>query len=289
MGKTITLLGHAKVNLALDITGQRPDGYHMMDMINRSVDLSDRLTIKKSKGREHTLLLGAKIRDDPHNTVLRAADRVARFLETDLHPMDFEMDKKIPAMAGLGGGSADAAAAIVGINNLLELKLTDSQLQQIGLSVGADVPFCIKGGAARVKGIGEVIRPIEDACQYIMVIVKPYRKRSTAEAFRELDKGNLCHPDVQLAEKYLTAGDLAGLSGCIGNAFFNPVTDTQTGELLDRLKREGALGASMSGSGSAVFGLYQDPELAAVCVENFRKDNVLAFVSNPLDCGVSIK
>ena len=289
MNQTIVLSAHAKVNLVLDVIERLMDGYHRMDMLNRSVDLCDELYIRRSSSPTHTLTTDSMLLQLPHNLVLKAAQSVELFLGEDLPPMDFTLHKKIPAMAGLGGGSSDAAAAIIGINELLDLKLTGEEMAQIGIAVGADVPFCLVGGAARVTGIGEGIRPVTDACRYTMVILMPDRGRSTKAAFEELAYYDPVHPDVGLAERCLTAGDLNGLAGCLGNVLYNPETDLRTRDLMEQLKRDGARGACMSGSGSAVFGLFDDAERAANCVKKNHCDRLSAYVCKPVPQGVGIQ
>jgi len=285
----IRLFANAKVNLALDITGVREDGYHLMDMLNRSAGLSDILTIRKSEGKEHVLLVdGSEVSDPSSNLVMKAVREIEKMTGGAIRPLELDLTKNIPAQAGLGGGSADAAAALIGVSELLNLRLTGEELQRAAGKLGADIPFCLTGGAARVTGIGETVRPVPDNCAYSFVILMPDGGKSTAEAFREADSRILRHPDICRAERCLTRGDLEGLAQSLDNAFFDREKDALTASLIAQLLQGGALGASLTGSGAAVFGLFSDREEARACAGRCRKEGMRAWACEPAASGVAV-
>lgn len=286
----IKLAANAKINLTLDITGKRPDGYHLLDMVNRSVDLCDEVTLTRAKSGETTVRSNARfLPGDERNLALRAARALADATGAALPALDIFIKKRIPTQAGLGGGSADAAAVLVGLNDMLELGLTQKELCDIGETVGADVPFCVAGGAARVQGIGEVITPIDDNCDYSVVISMPKHGRSTREAFAAFDSGAAFHrPDTDALLRCLADGDTGGMAIHLLNVFCSAAPDEETYTLIAYLLSRGALGASMSGSGAAVFGIFADILDARRCCTALRARGLRVYATRPADQGVMI-
>ncbi|MEG2083580.1 MAG: 4-(cytidine 5'-diphospho)-2-C-methyl-D-erythritol kinase, partial [Oscillospiraceae bacterium] len=205
----IKLLARAKLNLSLDITGQRRDGYHLMDMVMRSVDLSDELTLRLAESGG--ISIASNMRFLPRgekNLAFRAAQSLCASVGMPLPSLHIDIKKNIPTQAGLGGGSADAAAVLVGLNTLFSLGLSCDELCAVGETIGADVPFCVCGGTARVRGIGELIEPIEDNCSYTVLILMPALGRSTHEAFARWNTDAIFnHPDVSGTVNALRTGD----------------------------------------------------------------------------------
>ena len=255
------LLVHAKINWTLAVTGQRPDGYHLLDMLMQSITLSDTLTVDPAETL--SLRVSGRVSDlpsDERNLVFRAA----RLLQEETgcaRGAAIHLEKRIPSQAGLGGGSADAAAALWALNRLWGLSLPDSALEALALRLGADVPFCLRGGLCRVGGIGEKLTSLPCAPRWPLVVVRPCAGLSTAEIFRAwhaAPPGPPPQPEAVLAA--CRAGDASLLPAHPGNDL-EAVSIARQPEILaacEALREAGALCGQMSGSGSAVFGVFPD-------------------------------
>ena len=252
---------HAKINLCLDITGIRPDGYHEVRMIMQELSLSDTVSIR----REETPGIRLQCSDpgipsDGRNLMVRAAERLAEFCGIGLS-VSMRLEKKIPAAAGLGGGSSDAAAVILLLDRLYGLGLSVEEMQRIGLSVGADVPYFLIGGTALAEGIGEKLTELPPCPPCGILLVKPEEGASTREIYHAFDAlREPLHPDVDQGIGALRNRNLTALALALGNSL-ERVTGGMLpviGEIEDRMRGLGALGACMSGSGPTVFGLFGD-------------------------------
>ena len=259
--KGIRLRAFAKVNYALEVRGRRPDGYHDIRSVMQSVSLADEVEIERG-GKGFELLVEpeeTEIGPPEKNTVYRAWTALQQLTGEDL-PVRIRLRKRIPAGAGLAGGSADAAATLVGLNALFGLRLDDGEIRGLGVRVGADVPFCLNGGTALGEGVGEILGPLPAPPAHHLVIAKPERSADTGAVYRLYDeltaKPRNC---VQSVVNALRAGDLSALAGSIGNDLA-PVTEKLVPEveiLRERLLGLGALGAGMTGSGTAVYGIFE--------------------------------
>lgn len=252
---SVTVLAPAKLNLTLDITGITENGYHSMDMIMQAVNLYETITVKKHKGLVVNLP-GSSVPANKFNTTIKAA--LAFFDETGLLAgADITVHKKAPVRAGMAGGSADAAGVLVALNELYGAKMSQEQLCQIGAKVGADVPFAIVGGTARVTGIGEILNPIANCPPCHIVVCMPPKGISTPEAFARFDKfGAKNHPNNNGAQQAIEKGNLKELTSCMYNVL-QECSESQYNDLIcNRLKGHGALTAMMTGSGAAVFGIF---------------------------------
>lgn len=259
--KIVEELALAKLNLTLGILYKRQDGYHAIDTIMQTVSLFDRLWIEPSRTVEVTatgMTLPAV------NTMMRAAELYRQ--ETGCGAR-IRCEKRIPAEAGLGGGSADAAAVLRGLQRLHRM-CDDRALHRIALAVGADVPFCLVGGTCRCEGVGEVLTPFWTGARLHFVLCKPERGVSTAALFRALP---LPRPRVETlrAMAALGRGDIEALAAVMQNVLEPPAIELvpEIGDLKRQLSDAGALAAQMSGSGSAVFGLFRTEEEAKAAVE----------------------
>ena len=257
-----TCKAYAKINWALDITGRREDGYHLLNMVMQRVDLCDDLAIEPAEGLALTVD-GEPAGED--NLVMKAA----RALLEDTgsaHGARMALTKRIPAQAGLGGGSADCAAALVALNDLWALGLSRSALLRIGERLGADVPFCLTGGLARVSGIGEVIEPVPGAPEIPLVLVRPGGGLSTAAVFRLWDGGGYpsARFDAAALADALLRRDLRAVNALHANALTAPAIELLPGIgcAIERLRDLGAAAAFMTGSGSTAVGAF-DSEIAA--------------------------
>ncbi|MGI5877991.1 MAG: 4-(cytidine 5'-diphospho)-2-C-methyl-D-erythritol kinase [Christensenellales bacterium] len=260
---TIVLEARAKVNLSLHVTGRRSDGYHTLDTIMASIDLADTLRIRE-RGRGITLRVEGGAPAGEENLAMRAA----RLLEplSGGRGADMLLIKRIPAQAGLGGGSADAAAALIGLNRLWGLDLPPCALARCALKLGADVPFMLTGGLARCRGVGEDIAPLPFTGGLPLLIIRGGEGLSTAAVYRALDQMGAPRPagSPDAAEDAFRRSDRACLAAALGNDLEAPAR--ALGLPVDAIRSDliesGALAARMTGSGSAFFGLYESVDAA---------------------------
>ena len=264
----LDVLAYAKLNLSLDVLERRPDGYHEMRMVMQTVDLCDRLRLETGTGKPLSMRsnLGF-LPADGRNLAAAAALRLAEDTGADWGGLSIALDKTIPVCAGLAGGSADAAAVLRGLNHLAGLHLPPERLEEIGAKVGSDVPYCVRGGTALAEGRGEVLTDLPPLPSCHVVLCKPAFSVPTPELFARLDGVRIRRrPDTAGLLSALAAGDLAGVARRMYNVFEDALPPRRAAE-IQRLKTEliqqGALGACMSGTGSALFGLFSDGEAAA--------------------------
>lgn len=265
MTKTVARNACAKINLGLDVVGVREDGYHLLRMIMQQIDLYDTLTFTASDpaGTER-----GSIRLIDESGLSPAGEdnlicRAIRMMEEkyDLHAdVDVRLIKRIPVAAGLAGGSTDAAAAFCAIRDLLVPQVSDQELMELGVRLGADIPYCIAGGTKLAEGIGEILTELPPMPECAIVLIKPEASASTAHVYRAVDElGEYHHPDIDGQIAALHAGDLQGLALRCENVL-ELVTGADLpviGSIEDFLKRQGALTARMSGSGPSVFGIFE--------------------------------
>lgn len=267
----VTESAFAKVNLTLAVTGRRPDGYHTLETVFQSVSLCDRLVLER---QETGLSLDEAAGIPAEENIITRADKLLRSEFPALGGVRVRLEKNIPAEAGLGGGSADAAAYLRGMNRLYGLGMTGERLCGLAERLGADVPFCIRGGTALATGIGEKLTPIKSSLPLWMVICKPETGCSTPAMYRRIDEmGESLRQrfTTQEAAKALEKGDLAGLCGSLYNVFEEVTALPELNEIRQELRRSGALAAMMTGSGSAVFGIFPEEDAAKVVAEKMAE------------------
>lgn len=258
----LKIQARAKINWTLDVVGTLPNGYHDLDMLMQSVTLCDQMTIEDAPGMSLSVRFPGRgyVPADETNLVLRAAAALAR--ETCCtRGANITLRKYIPVAAGMGGGSSDAAAALVGLNKLWGLGLSADDLERIGLTIGADVPFCVRGGLQRAQGVGERLTPLAIRQPLYLVAFQPCKGLSTRDVFGALHEDGIRQedrPDNEAACRALETGNVRLLGRSIGNVL-EPVSRRMRPE-IDRaicaIEATGAAGARMTGSGSAVFGVY---------------------------------
>jgi 4-diphosphocytidyl-2-C-methyl-D-erythritol kinase len=266
------LKARAKINWTLDIVGQRADGYHLMDMLMQPVTLADDITLAPAE--EITLTTGGSPllpADEKH-----LAWRAAVALKTHTGYPDgaaIHVEKHIPVGAGMGGGSADAAGVLIGLNRLWGLNLPQAELEAIGLQLGADVPFCIRGGLTRTTGIGENMENLPCGHNWPLVVIQPCEGLSTKEIFTAYHEGVVdVRPDNATAALALAKGDTQALSTSMANVM-QPVSEARRPgihEAIVALMEWGAFAARMTGSGSAVFGAFANEASAERAYEALR-------------------
>lgn len=253
----------AKLNLTLDVLGKREDGYHDMRMVMQSVSLADTVTLTRVPGEGVTLSSSLSfLPTDKKNLAVAAALRLQEVTGVELDGLNIQIDKQIPVCAGTAGGSSDAAAVLRGLNELYQIGLTLEELARIGEQVGADVPYCVLGGTALAEGRGEIVTPLPALPNCWVVMAKPGFPVSTPELFGRLDGQKVrCHPDTAGMVSALEAGDLSGIARRLFN-IFEEVLPVRKREQVEELKQSllscGALGASMTGTGPTVFGLFSE-------------------------------
>ncbi|QXM06788.1 4-(cytidine 5'-diphospho)-2-C-methyl-D-erythritol kinase [Crassaminicella indica] len=268
----IKVRGRAKINLSLDVLRRREDGYHEVKMIMHQVDLYDEIILKNI---EEGIILESDceyIPTDEGNIAYKAAKlMMEQFgIEKGVH---IYINKNIPVAAGLAGGSTDAAAVMIGLNELWGIGAEKEKLMKLGVALGADVPFCILGGAALSEGIGELLTPIEGINEWV-VLCKPNISVSTASVYKNLDVENIeKHPDT---DKMLTALGNKDLQTVVENLcnVLEPVTEKMhpiVREIKIKMMQYHAFGSLMSGSGPTVFGIYKDYSKAKSAYENLSR------------------
>ena len=250
----------AKINWTLEILGQRPDGYHLLDMLMQPITLADRilLTPADSLSLETEGPIPQPAGED--NLALRAALRLKEATGY-AGGAAIRLEKHIPTQAGLGGGSADAAGVLAGLNQLWQTGLSGEQLEEIGLGLGADVPFCIRGGLCRVRGIGESLTAMPSAPAWPLIVLQPCGGLSTGEVFRAWHARGREQPvHTEETLKALLSGSPTALPAHPGNDLetVSFALEPILAEACRALRETGAICAQMSGSGSAVFGVYPD-------------------------------
>ena len=287
----IALRAHAKVNYALEVRGTRPDGYHEISTVFQSISLSDELEVEKAKRGFELLVEPESVEVGPaeNNTVCMAWKLLGTLAGREL-PVRARLHKRIPAGAGLGGGSADGAAALIGFNELFGLGLDDAQLRELGLRIGADVPFCLAGGTALGEGVGEVLIPLLAPPPHALVVAKPQAGADTGSIYRAYDeRPGRNRPSVAPVSEALRAGDLGALARSVGNDLA-PVTRElvpEVGGLEDELLRAGAMGGAMSGTGSAVYGVFGSESAARAAARRLPAHRTVA-VCGPVGRGVEL-
>jgi 4-diphosphocytidyl-2-C-methyl-D-erythritol kinase len=266
--REVRLKAFAKVNYALDVLGLRADGYHEVSTVMQSISLADELELRRAAGGFDLSLEPEEVAIGPQerNTTYLAWKALQR-LTGEEFPVKLTLRKEIPTGAGLGGGSADAAAVLVGLNELFSLGLQVDELRGIGARIGADVPFCISGGTALGEGIGEILTPLPAPPAHLLVVAKPPGSADTAGIYRAYDEAKTESTNsVKPVVSALCSNSLPALAAAVGNDLA-PVTKgiiPEVAKLERTLLASRALGASMSGSGTAVYGIFDDAEAAGI-------------------------
>ena len=261
---------YAKINLSLDIVGKRPDGYHEVCMIMQTIDLHDTLTFEECD--EGIVLvtdseeLNAESDSGKDNLIVKAAK--ALFLRKgENRGVKITLTKRIPIAAGMAGGSTDAAAALRGINRLFGYGLSDEELEEIGVKLGADVPYCVKGGTKLSEGIGEVLTELPTPVKTALVICKPPVNISTKEVYEKYDAlKDPFHPDVKAMVEAIKAGESSKIPGLCGNSLEKVTKEIypRIGEIERFFEENGAIRAVMTGSGPTVFAFVPKEDQARI-------------------------
>lgn len=271
-----------KINLTLDVLFKRPDGYHEVEMIMQTVALKDIVSLKLISQPIIELKTNyPQLARDEDNLAFQAARLMIKEYRLDAG-ISITLDKNIPLAAGLAGGSANAAAVIVGINELFQLKRPQEELMSLGKKIGADVPFCILGKTALARGIGEKLSPLKSLSGFGVLLVNPPYSVSTKEVYNRLDVKNIkTRPDTQGMISHIKERNIEKISSGLCNVL-EEVTLKLYPKLSDikkQLIQRGALGSLMSGSGPTVFGLFENPRDAKRAADDEMKSGNKIFVT----------
>ena len=276
----------AKLNLTRDVLGKREDGYHDLQSVMQTISVRDDVEIEIGTGKPWKLLCDKEgIPTDESNLAWKAAKVYCDALHKDPGGIEIRITKRIPSGAGMGGGSADAAAVLRALNDHYGNHLSLFALAELGAEVGSDVPFCVLCGTAMVEGRGERIRKLPDMPDCIFVIVKPEFSVSTPELYKKIDEVAIAkRPDNKAMESALLAGDLLKVSQNLCNVFDPVVTDAhlELNYIKSLMHQYGAVGYQMTGSGSAVFAIVSEFEVAAVICNMLKENYPQVFIGKPV-------
>lgn len=284
----LTVSAPAKLNLALDILRRRPDGYHDLKMVMQTISLCDVVTLKAGTGigTVEIRMPGSNLPTGPKNIAYQAAQ--VFFSETGIwnDGVEITVEKRIPAQAGMAGGSADGAAVLRALQIWYGAKLSRGDLEKMGEKVGSDVPFCIRGGTALTEGRGEILTDLPKLPACWIAVCKPAFGLSTPELFGRVRVEKIrSRPDIPAMHAALERRDLAGVAAGFKNVFEEFLTRQERGEILEiqhTMRRYGALGAVMTGSGPTVFGLFDREEQARKAEEVLKLQYSQVFLAHPL-------
>ena len=276
MSVTLREGAFAKINLTLDVLGKRPDGYHDIQSVMQTISIRDDVEVEVGTAKPWTLSCDKEdVPQDSSNLAWKAAEMFCRAAKRDPEGVAIRITKRIPTQAGLGGGSADAAAVLRALNRHYDYPFSIYALAELGAEVGSDVPFCTLGGTVLCQGRGERLRKLPDLPETLFVVCKPDFPVSTPELYRRLDETAIARrPDHTAMEAAIVQGDVGAIAGQLCNVF-EPVVTVKHLELnyiKSLMNSYGALGFAMSGSGPSVYAIAPSFEYAAV-ICTILKDN----------------
>lgn len=277
MGNILIKKTPAKINLTLDVTGKLENGYHTLSMIMQSIDVCDELSFEKTADETILFSMNKELPDKipaEKNLVYKAAKLMKDTFKID-GGFKIHLTKNIPAAAGLAGGSSDCAATLIGINELCGLGLDIEKLCEIGVKLGADVPFCIRKGTMLAEGIGEILTPLTPLTGIPVLLIKPNISISTPYVYKHLKLNELdYHPDNKAVISYIKDNNIKKIAASLSNVLEtvtipeNPII----AELKHYLTENGAIGSLMSGSGPTTFGIFENMETAKKAYEKAKAD-----------------
>lgn len=279
--RTLSIPAYAKLNLTLDILGKRPDGYHEMKMVMQTISLHDDVTVALTDGKGITCRVdGAALPCDERNLAVKAARAFCEAMDYG-GGIDIALIKRIPSEAGMAGGSADAAAVLRALRDLVSPALTDERLEQIGAAVGSDVPFCIRGGTQLAEGRGEKLTVLKPAPRFFVAVCKPDFPISTPALFARVDGVALSNrPDTDAMLSAIEYGNADALYENVSNVF-EQALDGEQRERIETIKCDllayGAKTSAMTGSGSAVFGLFREEDACRSACRALQNERVMTF------------
>lgn len=285
--ETINIKAYAKINLSLDILGKRENGYHDVEMIMQQVTLHDVVKISKKEKGISIKTDCYYVPSNPKNIAYKVAHDVLKTynIESGIH---IDIKKVIPVAAGLAGGSADAAAVIKGLNQLFDLNMTQEDMKTLSVKHGADIPFCIEGGAAVARGIGEELEPLKSLNRTWIVLCKPSTSVSTKEVYKALKVDKIQkHPNTAALIDAMASGDEYFIAKNMYNVLEEVTTKKHTiiKDIEKKMREYGALGSMMSGSGPTVFGIFKNHKNAKNAYQNLKRHNKQVYLTQAYNGG----
>ncbi|MCR5271561.1 MAG: 4-(cytidine 5'-diphospho)-2-C-methyl-D-erythritol kinase [Lachnospiraceae bacterium] len=267
----------AKINLGLDVVRRREDGYHEVRMIMQTVHLFDRLNIRRISSPEIVIHTNRTFLPTDENNLIYKAAKLMRETYDIKDGIDVELAKYIPVAAGMAGGSTDAAATMYAMNRIFDLGASEERLKELGVKIGADVPYCIMRGTALAEGIGEELTSLPPMIKCPVLIAKPAISVSTKFVYENLKLDeNTPHPDIDKLISDIKNKDLHAVANDMGNVLETVTIDNYPiiNDIKQKMIADGALGAMMSGSGPTVFGLFEDDNVAEKAYESMKESGL---------------
>ena len=287
----LTVKANAKINLILDVTGIKKNGYHSLFTVMQSISLGDTITVEKTQGNDITVSCTVPgVPTDSKNIVWKCADKFFQHAGiTENKGVHIHIDKVTPFCAGMGGGSADGAAVLVALNKIFGTDYNEKTLCRIGVKVGADIPFCIVGGTALALDTGAVVAPLPEIEGYHIVVVKPEDGVSTKEAYEAVDSlENMKHPKNKEMLEYLADSDFESALPLCANVFEQALEVPGRVDIKAVCNKNGAVASCMTGSGSAVYGIFKEKENAVSAIEELKNKFSNVYLCTPEKQGVEI-
>ena len=282
----ITLQAYAKINLSLDVVGRLENGYHLVRMIMQTIGICDELSFERTDGEIRITANDGDLPLGEDNLIYRAAVMIRDRFHTG--GVSVHLEKRIPVAAGMAGGSTDAACTLKAMNQLYDLRLSEEELRELGVKLGADVPYCIMGGTALSEGIGEVLTPIAPMPDCFLLVAKPEINVSTKYVYEQLDSHEIpLHQDVDGMRRAIEDKNVRKMAKLLGNVLQTVTIERYpiVEELKQVMLEQGALGSLMSGSGPSTFGIFDDEEKAKAAAERIKALGLAkqVFVTRPVD------
>ncbi len=286
----IKILAPAKINLTLDVLGKRNDGYHEIATVMQAVDLYDTITLSDNDSENVTISCNYEdVPCDDSNICAKSAYRFFEYCKMDIKGVHIDIDKKIPTQAGLAGGSSDGAAVIFGLNKLFNVNLTMSEMCDIAGKVGADIPFCLVGGTMLATGIGTELKQLPPfECEQLLICKPDTVSVSTAQAYKMVDALN---PHMPYTDKMVIAlenNDMQKIITTLSNDFETALQIPEVNEIKSIMQNCNANGSVMSGSGSAVYGIFTSENDAQKCCDVLKATYPETFLCKPIKYGCQI-
>lgn len=275
---------YAKINIALDVVGKRDDGYHLLRMIMQTIDLYDTIKIEKTDSEIKIKCNKNYVPTDERNLAYKAA-KLFKETYSIKEGVYIDLIKNIPVSAGLAGGSTDAAGVLKLMNKIFNVNASDDELKELGVKLGADVPYCITGGTALCEGIGEKITQLKPFKHKILVLIKPPFGVSTREVYKDFDLSKVIfHPKIEELIKNMENDDIYFIANNMKNLLENVTLRKHKviSNIKEEVKLNGAIGTMMSGSGPTVFAFFDDMLKAQMCYDNMKKNYNDVFITRTI-------
>lgn len=275
---------YAKINIALDVVGKRDDGYHLLRMIMQTIDLYDTIKIEKIDSEIKIKCNKHYVPTDERNLAYKAA-KLFKETYSIKEGVYIDLIKNIPVSAGLAGGSTDAAGVLKLMNKIFNVNASDDKLKELGVKLGADVPYCINGGTALCEGIGEKITQLKPFKNKILVLIKPPFGVSTKEVYKDFDLSKVIfHPKIEELIKNMENDDIYFIANNMKNLLENVTLRKHKviSNIKEEVKLNGAIGTMMSGSGPTVFAFFDDMLKAQMCYDNMKKNYNDVFITRTI-------